>query len=54
VGIPEALDIHKTETLGMQIINTLVEQIDGRLELDRRGGTSFQLGFNEIPLKRNS
>ena len=54
VGIPEALDIHKTETLGMQIINTLVEQIEGRLELDRRGGTSFQLGFDEIPLKRNS
>jgi two-component sensor histidine kinase len=54
VGIPEALDIHKTESLGMQIVNTLVGQIEGRLDLDRRGGTLFELGFNEIPLKRSS
>jgi PAS domain S-box-containing protein len=54
VGIPEGLDFRKTETLGMQIINTLVGQIDGRLELDCREGTTFQFRFNEVPLKKSS
>jgi PAS domain S-box-containing protein len=54
VGIPEDLDIRKTETLGMQIISTLVEQIDGRLETERGQGTTFRFRFNELPLKRSS
>ncbi len=53
VGIPEGLDLRKTESLGMQIISTLVEQIEGRLELDRREGTTFRLGFKEVPLKKS-
>jgi len=54
VGFPEGLDFRKTETLGMQIISTLVEQIDGRLELSRKKGTAFQLEFNELPRKKSS
>jgi two-component sensor histidine kinase len=54
IGIPQGLDLRKTETLGMQIINTLVEQIDGRLEFDSQEGTTFRLGFNEVPLKKIS
>jgi len=53
VGFPEGLDFRKTETLGMQIINTLVEQIGGRLELSREKGTAFRLEFNELPEKKN-
>jgi two-component sensor histidine kinase len=52
VGFPEGLDFRKTETLGMQIVNTLVEQIGGRLELDRGQSTVFRLEFNELPWKR--
>ena len=54
VGFPEGLDFRKTETLGMQIISTLVEQIDGRLELNRDKGTAFRLEFNELPRKKSS
>jgi two-component sensor histidine kinase len=54
VGFPEGLDFRKTETLGMQIISTLVEQIDGRLELNREKGTAFRLEFNELPRKKSS
>jgi PAS domain S-box-containing protein len=54
VGFPEGLDFHRTETLGMQIIVTLVSQIDGRLDLQRRGGTSFTLEFNELQRKKNA
>jgi hypothetical protein len=41
----------------MQIINTLVSQVDGRLELERGAGgrgTAFLLIFNEIPLKKRN
>jgi len=54
VGFPEGLDFRKTETLGMQIISTLVEQIDGRLEISRKKGTAFQVEFNELPRKKSS
>ena len=54
VGFPEGLDFRKTETLGMQIISTLVEQIDGRVELSRKKGTAFRLEFNELPRKKSS
>ncbi|MGB7296635.1 MAG: ATP-binding protein, partial [Candidatus Aminicenantales bacterium] len=51
VGFPENLDFRKTETLGMQIVSTLVDQIDGRLSLEAQSGTRFTLQFNELPQK---
>lgn len=54
VGFPEGLDFRRTETLGMQIIVTLVSQIEGRLELQRQGGTTFTLEFIEIPQKKRA
>jgi PAS domain S-box-containing protein len=51
VGFPETLDFRKTETLGMQIVSTLVDQIEGRLELEPGSGTGFTLEFNELPQK---
>jgi len=52
VGFPEGLDFRRTETLGMQIIVTLVNQIDGRLDLNRQSGTSFTIEFNELERKK--
>ena len=48
VGLPAGMDIKKTETLGMQLVDTLTEQVDGMLELDRKNGTRFRFTFNEI------
>jgi len=45
VGIPEGLDPSSTESMGLKLIRILAEQIGGRLELDRAGGTSFRLTF---------
>lgn len=47
VGFPAGLDFRKAESLGMVIINTLVDQIDGKLELlkGKGGGTEFRLTF---------
>jgi two-component sensor histidine kinase len=48
VGFPENLDFRKTETLGMQIVSTLVNQIDGSIELAREMGTEFIIHFEEV------
>ncbi len=47
VGLPDGLDTKKVESLGMVIINTLVEQIDGKLKVISRKnkGTEFRLTF---------
>ena len=47
VGFPESLDFRNMETLGMQIVDMLVDQLDGRIELDRSQGTSFKIVFEE-------
>jgi two-component sensor histidine kinase len=45
MGMPADLDIYKTVSLGMQIVTGLVKQINGRLEVNREGGTEFKITF---------
>jgi len=45
IGIPETLNIKETQTLGLQLVDTLVEQIGGTLTLDRTKGTKFIIEF---------
>jgi ligand-binding sensor domain-containing protein/two-component sensor histidine kinase len=45
VGFPGDLDFRKTETLGMQIIMSLVGQLNGRIELNRDKRTEFIIKF---------
>jgi two-component sensor histidine kinase len=48
VGLLEDLDFRNTESLGLQLVNTLVNQLEGTIELDRRDGTAFKITFSEI------
>jgi len=45
VGFPEDLDFRTTETLGLELVRTLVDQLEGSIELDRSGGTAFKITF---------
>ena len=45
VGIPENLDIENLESLGFQLVTSLVDQLDGELELKRNNGTEFGMRF---------
>jgi PAS domain S-box-containing protein len=45
VGIPENLDLENPETLGIQLITTLVDQLNGELEINRNCGTEFCIKF---------
>ena len=45
-GVPEETDFENADSLGLQLVNLLVEQIDGCVKLERRQGTRFILGIN--------
>ena len=45
VGFPEKLDFRKTTSLGLQLVTTLVDQIEGNIELDTKAGTEFKISF---------
>lgn len=45
VGIPENLDIENLDSLGFQLITSLVDQLDGEFELKRNNGTEFTMRF---------
>lgn len=47
VGFPENLDFRSTESLGLQLVNNLVKQLDGEIELDRTEGTKFRIQLPE-------
>ena len=44
-GLPEDIDFRNSPSLGMQLVMTLVEQIEGAIELDRGQGTGFRITF---------
>jgi PAS domain S-box-containing protein len=45
VGIPDDYEDRKTRSLGMEIVQALVKQLEGSLRLDRNCGTSFIISF---------
>lgn len=46
IGIPEDLDLENIKSLGLQLVNILVDQLDGELQLKRDNGTNFTLKFS--------
>jgi len=48
VGLPENVDIHNTKTLGLQLVDSLVEQLEGSIEIDRKKGSSFKIRFGDL------
>lgn len=45
VGFPDDIDFKTTKTLGMQLVVSLTEQLDGEIELTNEGGSSFKIVF---------
>jgi PAS domain S-box-containing protein len=45
VGLPYDLDFRETETLGLQLVNLLVKQLRGEIELEKGPGTIFRITF---------
>jgi two-component sensor histidine kinase len=47
IGIPADLDWKNTQSLGLRLVTTLVEQLDGTVELNREEGTQFTMVLHE-------
>ncbi len=47
IGLPNDLDYRNTQTLGLQLVATLVEQLEGTIELHREHGTNFTITFSD-------
>jgi len=47
VGLPLEMDITRTDSLGMQLVFLIVEQLKGKIEVSREGGTGFHILFRE-------
>ncbi len=47
VGFPEKLDFQLSESLGLQIVNLLVSQLEGTIKLERKKGTAIVIAFQE-------
>ena len=45
VGLPEGIDLKKPKTMGLIIIEALVEQLEAKMEIIREGGTDIRLTF---------
>jgi PAS domain S-box-containing protein len=54
VGFPNDVDFKNTESLGLQLVNTLVDQLEGTIELSRSSGTTFNITFPKYDLRDNN
>lgn len=51
IGFPKDLDFHNTNSMGMQMVTSLTDQIDGEIELNRSVGTEFKITFKDLGIK---
>jgi two-component sensor histidine kinase len=48
IGLPKDIDIENPETLGLQLVQNLIKQLDGELKLNRGNGTEYKFTFKEL------
>ncbi|MFM6195159.1 MAG: PAS domain S-box protein [Planktothrix sp.] len=48
VGFPEGVDFRNVESLGMELVCTLTEQLEGTIVLNPENGTLFTVSFYEL------
>jgi two-component sensor histidine kinase len=45
IGLPENLELHSAQTLGLKLVNTLTDQLHGEITVERGQGTAFLIQF---------
>jgi PAS domain S-box-containing protein len=48
VGFPKDINFRETNSLGLQLVTTLVEQIDGTIEMKSTKGTTYTIKFKQV------
>ncbi|MCI0487428.1 MAG: PAS domain S-box protein [Blastocatellia bacterium] len=52
IGFPESMDFKSTRSLGLRIVNSLVDQLKGKIELGTGQGTEFRVAFKAIKYEK--
>jgi len=52
IGFPEGMDLRKTDSLGLELVFTLTEQLEGTIEIEGKQGTKFTLKFAELQYEK--
>ena len=45
IGFPESIDHTKAKSLGLELVNILVGQISGKIDMQGDGGTTWTITF---------
>ena len=48
VGLPSDLDVDESSTLGLLLVNSLVGQLEGTMEVNREQGTTYHIVFKKL------
>lgn len=48
IGFPEDLDFKNANSLGLQLVNNLIRQIDGNIQMNKNKGTEIKITFKEL------
>lgn len=51
-GMPKEFNYRKTDSLGLQLVVTLAEQLNGTIKLERKNGTKFTITFPKMIKKQ--
>ena len=46
IGFPDNVDFRNTDSLGLQLVTTLTDQLGGNIELNKNGFTEFRIAFS--------
>ena len=52
IGLPEKIDMENPDSLGLQIVQALVNQLHGKIDFSSKNGTEFFIRFSLIQQKR--
>jgi two-component sensor histidine kinase len=51
IGIPTDIDFENSDTLGLEIVKNLVNQLEGDFNIENINGTEFKMIFKELKYK---
>jgi PAS domain S-box-containing protein len=50
-GLSSDVDVRDPKSFGLQIVTMLVDQLEGKMEVEKEGGTTFKIIFKELKYK---
>ena len=51
IGFPIHKNFYQSESLGLELVSTLVEQLEGKIEMTSQNGTQIEITFRELDYK---